>query len=73
MLAGLIDGEQCLSYGVFILPDATCVLFETTADDQVLRWVEPAPRTDWQDAFSAVEVGVAMSGAVRSGSGPDPV
>lgn len=60
VLAGLIEGEEGLSYGVFILPAGACVVFETAADGRVLQWVEPATPSDWRDDFEAVEVGVAM-------------
>lgn len=68
VLAGLVEGDEELSYGVFILPSRTCVLFETAANERVLRWVEPATPRDWEDTFGAVEVGVAMvaSGEFRS-------
>lgn len=60
ILAGLIESEDCSSYGVALTPGQDCVLFETAPDGSLIRWeIIDDPRTLTR-AFEAVLVGIAM-------------
>ena len=60
ILTGLIESEDCSSYGVVLTPGQECVLFETAPDRSLIRWeIVDEPRT-LTNAFEAVLVGIAM-------------
>ncbi len=60
ILAGLIEGEDESSYGVFVTRDDVPLVFETARDRSVLRWERVADVAALADDFEAVPTALAL-------------
>lgn len=60
LLAGLIGGEDCRSYGAFVDTDGDCTMFELADSGEVIRWERVAGPEALGHDFTAVATAVAM-------------